>query len=82
MPWRYALVDHVSVPISVIREFDDFRTCSFCAEAVDVSTHGEGLVLTVGHEGHSARQELYAHPECLGRALHTGIPFDREMFFD
>ena len=43
---------------------------------------GQGLVLTVNHKGNQAWQELFAHPDCLARALHARTPFDPEMFFD
>jgi hypothetical protein len=75
-------VDHVGVPLSKIKQFDDLRMCSFCGETVDVSTFGQGLVLTVEHDGSPAQQELYTHPDCLRRVLHVRMPFDPEMFFE
>jgi hypothetical protein len=75
-------MDHLWVPLSKIKQFDDLRTCSFCGELVDVSTFGQGLVLTVERDGSQAQQELYAHPDCLRQALHTRMPFDPDMFLD
>jgi hypothetical protein len=75
-------MDHLCVPLSKIKQFDDLRHCSFCGDLVDVSTFGQGLVLTVEHEGSQAQQELYTHPDCLRRALHDRVPFDPDMFFD
>ena len=56
--------------------------CSFCGDAVEMSIPGAGLVLTIKRPGHVAQQELFAHPGCVGNALHPQVPFDPEMFED
>jgi hypothetical protein len=69
-PWA-GLSDHNAVPLSRIEEIEDFRTCSFCWDPVDVSAFGDGLVVTVEREGRRSKQELYAHPRCLKGAFFT-----------
>jgi hypothetical protein len=71
-------LDHITVLPSQITQFDDRYMCSFCGAVVDMSTLG--LLLTVKRLGNPSRQELFAHPACLGQALHPSVPFDPEMF--
>ena len=58
----------------------DQYQCSFCGEVVGMGALGEGLLITVKRIGGQPWQELFAHPACLGQALHPSVPFDPGMF--
>jgi len=57
--------------VSVTKE----AQCGFCKDPTDVDVFGDGVVLTVTRAGSVETQILYAHLNCIRRALHEGFEF-------
>jgi hypothetical protein len=57
----------------------DTAVCAFCFEQVRPGQPGS-LFIVVGSERDPARQELFAHAQCLAERLHPQTPFDATSF--
>ena len=57
----------------------DTRTCAFCGMELQLDRVGS-LSIVVGSDRDPARQELFAHTECIAKRLHPQTPFEATVF--